>query len=147
MKALILAAGYGTRLYPLTKNLAKPLIKIGDKTILEHIVKKIEEVEEVNEISIISNNHFYNQFLSWKGNNYSCKKITIINDGTKNKDERLGAIGTIDYYIKKTKINEDLLIIAGDNLFGFSLKDLILDYKQKKRFLQLPFTILNLKKK
>jgi glucose-1-phosphate thymidylyltransferase len=123
MKAIILAAGYATRLYPLTENFPKPLLKINNKPMINYIMEKIEELG-IEEVFVVTNNKFTSHFEEWarhyKG---KAKKITVINDKTTSNDDRLGAIGDIDYTIKQGKINDDLLIIGGDNLFKFSLKN------------------------
>jgi len=132
MKALILAAGYATRLYPLTKDQPKPLIKVGDKTIVEHILAKIEKIDEIDEIFLVTNNKFYQHFVDWHDNYQSNKNIKIINDGTLSNEDRLGAVGDLNFVLKKENIKDDLLLIAGDNLFGFSLRDFINFNKDKK---------------
>lgn len=125
MKALILAAGYATRLYPLTKNTPKPLLDIGNKKVIEYIFEKIENVEIIDEIFIVTNAKFYFKFINWSKNYISSKKIEIINDGTFSNEDRLGAIGDIEYVVKNKEINDDLLVIAGDNLFEFSLNNFV----------------------
>ncbi|MFT4303339.1 MAG: nucleotidyltransferase family protein [Candidatus Woesearchaeota archaeon] len=121
MKAIILAAGYATRLFPLTKKIPKPLIKIGNKLMIEHVLEKILEID-INDIYIVTNEIFTKQFEEW-ANNYPNKEINIeiINDGTTSNDDRLGAIGDINFTIDKANLDTDLLIIGGDNLFKFSL--------------------------
>lgn len=132
MKVLILAAGYATRLYPLTENTPKPLLKVGNKKILEHIFAKLESVEDVNEVYIVTNDKFYPTFMTWAANFRTPFNIKILNDGTKSNEDRLGAIGDIHFTVQKEKINDDLLVIAGDNLFGFSLLDFVDFFQQKK---------------
>lgn len=80
MKAIILAAGYATRLYPLTKNFPKALLPVGKSVIIEYITDKISAVEEVDEIFVVTNDYFYNHFLYWSNHTACHKKITIIND-------------------------------------------------------------------
>ena len=121
MDVLILAAGYATRLYPLTENIPKPLLKVGNKTILEHIFAKLESMKDINEVYIITNYKFYPTFTDWAANFKTPFKVKILNDGTKNNEDRLGAVGDIHFVVQQEKINDDLLVIAGDNLFGFSL--------------------------
>jgi glucose-1-phosphate thymidylyltransferase len=132
MKALILAAGYATRLYPLTENKPKPLIKVGDKSIVEHILVKIEEIDIIDEVFLVTNNKFYQHFLDWSNNSQSNKNIKIINDGTLSNEDRLGAVGDINFVLKQEDINDDLLVIAGDNLFGFSLTNFINFHVEKE---------------
>lgn len=132
IKALILAAGYATRLYPLTLDTPKPLLPIAGKPIIEHILSKIDKLDDVDEILIITNNKFFDNFRNWKRKYSSSKPINIINDNTDSDKERLGAMGDIDFAIKKENIEDDLLIIGGDNLFDFNLKELLEFFKEKK---------------
>jgi len=131
MKALILAAGYATRLYPLTLNQPKPLLKVGGKPIIEYILDKINEVDEIDKIYIVTNNKFKTHFDEWLTNYNSKKPIKIINDGTLSNDDRLGAVGDINFVIQQEKVDDDLLIIAGDNIFEFSLTNLTAIKNQK----------------
>ncbi len=121
MKCIILAAGYATRLYPLTLNKPKPLLMIGKKPMMEHILDKIKLVDEIDEIFIVTNNKFFSVFEEWKNNLNFDKKVKIINDGTLTNEDRLGAVGDMAFVIEKEDINDDLMIIGGDNLFEFSL--------------------------
>ena len=132
MKALILAAGYGTRLYPLTLNVPKPLLPVKGKPIIDHIMAKINAVEAVDEVFVVTNNKFSGHFKTWVDESGFEKKVTIVNDGTLNNDDRLGAIGDIHFVIKQEKVDDDLLVIAGDNLFDFSLQELVAFFKEKK---------------
>ncbi|MDO8511628.1 MAG: nucleotidyltransferase family protein, partial [Nanoarchaeota archaeon] len=109
------------RLYPLTEHQPKPLLKVGNKTILEHIFAKLEQVKGLNEAYIVTNDKFYPAFTSWVKNYKTPFQVKILNDGTKNNEDRLGAVGDINFVVQQEKINDDLLVIAGDNLFGFSL--------------------------
>ncbi|MCM8783726.1 MAG: nucleotidyltransferase family protein [Candidatus Omnitrophica bacterium] len=125
MKAIILAAGYATRLYPLTINLPKALLKIDNKPIVEFIVNKLEKIKEIDELVIVSNNRFYALFEEWlKKINFS-KKTSLINDLTNAEENRLGALGDLDFAIKKSNIDTDILVIAGDNIFDFDLENFI----------------------
>ena len=130
MKALILAAGYATRLYPLTLETPKTLLEVGGKPIVEYILNKIEEVKEVDEVYVVTNNKFYGHFEKWK-ENYD-GKIKIVNDMTNNNEDRLGAVGDIGFVVKKEKIEDDLMVIAGDNLFDYSLETLYTHFIEKK---------------
>jgi len=132
MKCIILCAGYATRLWPLTQDNPKPLLEVAGKPIVEHILSKVEEVGEIDNVFIVTNNKFYNNFTGWLKNYKSKKKIKIINDKTSSNEDRLGAIGDVNFAIENEKIDDDLLIIAGDNLFEFSLKEIINIFKEKK---------------
>jgi len=128
----VLAAGYATRLYPLTKKFPKPLLKIAGKPLIEYIIDKVKEIEEINEVIIVSNAKFYNNFLEWKNNFESEISIKILDDGSTANENRLGALKDIMFALEKENINEDTLILAGDNLFEFSLKEFYDYYKEKK---------------
>lgn len=125
MKALILAAGYATRLYPLTENMPKPLLKIAGRPMIDYIVDKLKEINEVDEIFIVTNAKFFNHFKKWAREINFDGKIKIINDGTKSEDSRIGAIGDINLVIKRERIKDDLLIVGGDNLFTWGLGDFV----------------------
>ncbi|MAG08132.1 hypothetical protein CMO89_01560 [Candidatus Woesearchaeota archaeon] len=132
MKCILLAAGYATRLYPLTENQPKPLLKISGKPIIEHIIEKVDEIKEIDEIFIVTNNKFFEHFNEWNKGFSSRFKIKILNDGTLSNDDRLGAIGDLNFVIKTENINEDFLQISGDNLFQFGLKDMHKGFDEKK---------------
>ena len=125
MKAIALAAGYATRLYPLTLNTPKPLLKIAGKPMIEYILDKLYEIPSLDEIFIITNDKFFDKFNNWINNYKSNISIEIINDKTNSNEDRIGAIGDIDLVIKREKINDELIIVAGDNLFEFSLKEFV----------------------
>jgi len=125
MKAIILAAGYATRLYPLTKDKPKALLPVGKKPIIDYITDEIATIEEIDKLIVISNDLFFNEFANWaeiKQNGYP-KEIVVVNDNTTNDTNKLGAIGDLNYTIKKLDIDDDIVVIAGDNLFTYKLKD------------------------
>ncbi len=125
MKALILAAGYATRLYPLTINTPKPLLPVRGRPMIDYITDKLEEIEQLDEVYVVTNNRFYKNFRDWADRHKSTKKITTINDKTLTNEERLGAIGDIQLVLDEMKVDEDILIIAGDNLFSFKMNRFI----------------------
>lgn len=132
MKALILAAGYATRLYPLTQHMPKPLLKVAGKPIINYLIDSLEELKEIDEVFIVTNDKFFGNFKDWvkniKFNKRPIKfkpRIKIINDGTKEETARIGAVGDIDFVIQKEKIRDDLLILGGDNLFTWRLNDFL----------------------
>jgi len=133
MKAIILAAGYATRLYPLTLNQPKPLLPIAGKPMIEYILTKIEDLSEIEEIFIVTNDKFYLNFVDWLDTFNTNKKIKIINDKTTSNEDRLGAVGDIHFVIKEENIDDDLLIIAGDNLFGFPLGNFVKFFNEKDK--------------
>ncbi|HYH04272.1 MAG TPA: nucleotidyltransferase family protein [Bacillota bacterium] len=131
MKAIILAAGYATRLYPLTKNKPKPLLEVNGKTILEHILDKVAKVSIVDEVFIVTNSRFFGQFQTWVGQ-YLCPfTIKVLDDGTTDNTNRLGAIADLQLVIEQEKLDDDLLILAGDNLFDFELSDFVAFFGKK----------------
>ena len=131
MKCLILAAGYATRLYPLTENFPKPLLEVNGKTILDWLIDDIEKANKINEYIVVSNHKFVDFFNAWASNKKIDTKITVIDDGTISNETRLGAVCDIELVINKLHIDEELMVIAGDNLLDFSLCDFI-NYFEKK---------------
>lgn len=119
MKCVILAAGYATRLYPLTENFPKPLLKVGEKTILDWLVDDIEQAGLIDEYIVISNHKYAHHFDEW-----ACtkkQKISVIDDGTSSNETRLGAVKDIQFAIEKLNLDDEMLVIAGDNVLDFSL--------------------------
>lgn len=132
MKCILLAAGYATRLYPLTENMPKALLKLGDKTILDMVIEKIDEVGEVDDIYIVTNAKFYENFAGWAESYTGPKKVKVLNDNTTSNDNRLGAIGDLKFVIDKENIDDEILVMASDNIFGFPLTDFTNAYAEKK---------------
>ncbi len=131
MKALILAAGYAKRLWPLTKNKPKPLLEVKGKPIAEHIIKHFDEIPEIDEIFVVTNEKFSMNFEQWADEFDGKLKVKIINDMTTSNDDRKGAVGDMKYSLDEVKINDDLLVIAGDNLFEYKLADFYKFFKEK----------------
>lgn len=129
MKAIILAAGYATRLYPLTLNMPKALLEINGVTILDYICDEIDTISSIDEILIVTNDKFYMHFEEWSKERKSNKRIKVINDGTSSDETKLGAIGDIRFLIEEQAINEDILVIAGDNFFTYKLRNFYEFYK------------------
>ncbi len=133
MKAIILAAGYATRLYPLTINKPKALLTINEKPIINYIVEQINTIDVVNEIYVVTNHKFIDSFADWQNEIESRAKITVLDDGTTSEQDRKGAIGDIAFVIQKMNINDELLVVAGDNFFTYPLKNYYDFYKQKDK--------------
>ena len=152
MKCLILAAGYATRLYPLTENFPKPLLKVGDKAILDWLIEDIDRAGVVDEYVVISNHKFAGVFEEWAAGRRHARsgepsvilsdlsvipsgakesKITVLDDGTTSNETRLGAVRDIQFAIERLGLDDDLLVIAGDNLLDFSLVRFI-EYARSK---------------
>jgi glucose-1-phosphate thymidylyltransferase len=127
MKCVILCAGYATRLYPLTIDKPKPLLEIKGEPLLSKIIERLENLYEIENIFVVTNDKFYNNFVWWlqKLNSRIKDKVEIINDGTFNNEDRLGGIGDLDFVINSQSIDEDILVILGDNLFHFNLNDFV----------------------
>jgi glucose-1-phosphate thymidylyltransferase len=125
MKALILAAGYATRLYPLTKEYPKPLLTVNHRPIINYIIDKIEPLEGIDEIIIVTNSKFFARFKSWRRKLRTKKTITVLDDLTRDNHSRLGAIGDMGFVISRRKIKDDLLVIGGDNLFDGGLEEFL----------------------
>lgn len=122
MKALVLAAGYATRLYPLTREYPKPLLHVGKRSIIDYIIEKLARLDEIDEIIVVTNSKFISRFRGWAKRLKIRKRLTLVDDLTKGLTDRRGAIGDMQFAIKKKRVKEDLLVIGGDNLFDGSLK-------------------------
>ena len=120
MRALILAAGYGTRLYPLTIDIPKALLEIGKKRLLDFLIEKVVQAK-IKDITVVTNDRFYYDFLEWS-RQYDFP-INILNDQTKSPEERLGAVGDVEFVLKNESIDDDVLVLGGDNLYSWDLKD------------------------
>ena len=126
MKILILAAGYGTRLYPLVKDIPKPLLIVSHQSIIDHLLEKIQVLKGVSEIIVVTNNKFYSNFKEWAEQKRSFTiPLRILNDRTNSSEDRLGSVGDIHFAIENHPMNEDLLVMGGDNLFDFPLGEFI----------------------
>ena len=126
MKCLILAAGYATRLYPLTENFPKPLLEVAGKSILDWLIDDMEKTGLVDEYIVISNHKFAYIFEEWAAKS---DKIRVLDDGTTSNDNRLGAVRDIQFAIDQLQLDDDLLVMAGDNLLDFSLEGFFLTCK------------------
>ena len=127
MKCVILAAGYATRLYPLTENFPKPLLAVGEKNILEWLIEDIGD--SVDEYVVISNHKFVVHFKTWSAKRP--EKITVLDDGTESNETRLGAVRDVQFAVDELGLDDDLLVIAGDNVLDFSLKTFVEYYKAR----------------
>ncbi len=127
MKALIVAGGFGTRLNDLGQNTAKGLIEVKQRPIVDYIFENLANVRDIDEIFLTTNNKFYNVFLEWSAG----KSVKVISNGIDLVENKLGAIGDISFAIKKLEIDDDLLILASDNLFDFSLEEIVKAFKTR----------------
>src|SRR5437879_6525272 len=129
MNALILAAGYATRLYPLTLNTAKPLLVVGGKPIIEWVVDNLAGVPDLETIYVVTNDKFAADFETWSEqyqNRHPEFRFKIVNDGSTSDEDKLGAIGDINFVVTRENLTQSsLLLIAGDNLFTESLSKFV----------------------
>lgn len=154
MKNIVIAAGYATRLGELTKNFPKPLLKIGDNTILGRMLDDIDRIPEIDEHIIITNHKFAPIFAQWAKEQWSKdegqktkaaldlipqtadrrwqKPITIVDDGTETNETRLGAVCDLLFAMDKLHIDDDLLVVAADNLLFFSFQEFV-DFAKEKQ--------------
>ena len=132
MDCLLLAAGYATRLYPLTERMPKPLLKVKGKFILDWIVDDVDRLDRVNRFVVVSNHKYYKNFLDWKADKKTKADIVVLDDGTESNETRLGAVADIALAVDRLSLHEDLLVAAGDNVLDFSLGRLLDYFDQKK---------------
>ena len=125
MKALVLAAGYATRLYPLTETVAKPLLTIGGRPMVDHILDRIREADPVD-AHVVTNSKFADAFSEW-----APAGVIVHDDGTTSEHDRLGAIGDLRFVLERVGIDDDWLVVAGDNLFDYSLRDYVEWWRSK----------------
>lgn len=126
MKVLILAAGYATRLYPLTLTRPKPLLDVAGKPMIEHVLDNIAPISGIDRVYVVTNAKFADQFQKWADNYRATKaklNFTIINDGSTDDTNKLGAIGDLNLVLTREKVDDDLIVVAGDNLFSQSVEE------------------------
>ena len=135
MKAVILAAGFGTRLYPLTSQTAKPLLEVGGKKVLDHILERILEVGGIDEVILVSNGRFHDDFVCWAGAQTAELPIQVVNDGVTEDARRLGGVADMALGVEAalgTDPDHDLLVLAGDNILGFALDLFLTRYAEER---------------
>ncbi len=132
MKNIVIAAGYATRLGELTRNFPKPLLKIGESTILGRMLDDIDRIPEIDEHIIITNHKFASIFEQWAAEQHYTKPITIVDDGTETNETRLGAVCDLLYAMDKLNIDDDMLVVAADNILFFSFQEFV-DFARQKQ--------------
>jgi len=132
MKAIFLAGGFATRLYPITEFTPKPLLPVFGKPIIHYILDKTEGIPEIDTVYISTNSRFEHHFRNWMSHLKTGKEVKLTVEESAHEDEKMGAVAALNYVITKEKIDDDLLIIAGDNLFDIELADFIKRFKSKK---------------
>lgn len=131
MKNIVIAAGYATRLYPLTENFPKPLLKVGNSTILDRMMADLDNIDDIDEHIIVTNHRFVHIFEDWKTNSNYKKPITIIDDGTTDNEHRLGAVRDLLLAVEKCAIDDDIMVLAADNILDFSMQGFVDYFKEK----------------
>lgn len=127
MRALILAAGYGTRLYPLTRDRPKPLLPVGGRPLLDHLAENLDRVEGLREILVVVNARFETELRSWaeRASGAIGTPLRVLSNGTREPEERLGAVGDAALAIERAAPDDDLLVAAGDNVFDFEIDEMV----------------------
>jgi glucose-1-phosphate thymidylyltransferase len=120
VKAIILAGGYATRLQPLTDDLSKCLLPVGGRPMVDWILDRVREAEEIDAVHVVTNSRFARDFEQWAT---SRDGVTVHDDGTSSNEDRLGAIGDVAFTLDRAEIDDDVIVIAGDNLFDYDLSD------------------------
>jgi len=151
MKALVLAAGYATRLYPLTRDFPKPLLTVGKKAILDYLLDNMKNLAGLEAVYVVTNSKFTPHFQSWANTLRSAAEpppwpVEIIDDGTDSNETRRGAVADMWYAIETKGINDDLLVSAGDNIYTFNLADFQRFFSERKSDIVLSFRITSLEK-
>ena len=131
MKNVVIAAGYATRLGELTRNFPKPLLHIGSSTILGRMLDDIDRIPDIDEHIIITNHRFAHIFEDWASKQSYTKPVTIVDDGTSTNETRLGAVCDLLYAMEKLSIDDDLLVVAADNILMFSFQEFV-DFARQK---------------
>lgn len=121
MKAIVLAAGYATRLYPLTLDKPKPLLEVGGRPILERLLEQLAEIDELDTVYVVTNSKFAPQFEAFARDlDHKHFELRIVDDGTTSDETKLGAIGDLALVIRQEGLDDDVLVTAGDSIFGDS---------------------------
>jgi len=124
MKLIILAAGYATRLYPLTLDQPKPLLTVAGKPMIEHVLDNLATIPEIDHAHVVTNEKFAGHFQAW-ADSYNAShlkfSITVVNDGSTDDASKLGAIGDLNLVLREFQIDDDIMVVGGDNLFSHDL--------------------------
>lgn len=131
MRCLILAAGYATRMYPLTKDFPKPLLMVGKKALLEYLLEDLIQIPEMTEILIVTNHRFFKKFEEWKEKLPYRDRLRLFDDGSTENENRLGAVRDMEFVIEEENLMDDLLVLAGDNLLDFTLGTFVEEFYKR----------------
>ncbi len=130
MDVIVLAAGYGTRLYPLTKNKPKALLPVAGRPIIDYTLDVLRGMKDLRDVYVVCNEKFYPQFLEWRQQK-SSGRIEIVNDHSLENDSRLGAIGDLAFCLERREIDSDVLVFGADNIWQKGLEEFIGFAKKK----------------
>jgi glucose-1-phosphate thymidylyltransferase len=125
MQSLILAAGFATRLYPLTRNFPKPLLAVGGRSILDRLLADLDSLAEISRHIIITNHIFFNHFVDWQKSAPYRKELVLLDDGALDNARRRGAVNDILFALGELSLREDVMVLAGDNVVDFSFGDFV----------------------
>jgi glucose-1-phosphate thymidylyltransferase len=131
VKAIILAAGYATRLYPLTKDFPKPLLEVGGRTILDHLVAHFAGIPELDGAVLVTNHRFAGHFQAWRDRQSLRLPFEILDDNTSSNDDRLGGVGDLLFAVERTPVDDDALVLAADNILRFPLADFVAAWRAR----------------
>lgn len=132
MKAIILAAGYATRLYPLTRDFPKPLLVIGDRSILDSLVDQLTQIDGLREIILVSNSRFLAHFRRWSGASPRAIPVRLLDDGSTCNEDRLGALGDLRIALEHAGHDDDVLVSAADNILQFQLTEFVASFQARR---------------
>jgi glucose-1-phosphate thymidylyltransferase len=132
MHCIILAAGFATRLYPLTHNFPKSLLPIKGRALLDYLIEDVLKQKEITHITLITNNKFYSLFKKHVQNAFPEVNVSVLNNGVLNETQKNGAIQDLSYVLSTEKIEDDILILASDTYTSLKLQDFIRFYRQFK---------------
>jgi glucose-1-phosphate thymidylyltransferase len=125
MKAYLLAAGYATRMYPLTRDCAKPLLEVAGAAIISHLLRRVLTLDGLSEVIVVANDRFAADFEAWAAQQSSLVPLRVLNDGTRSDDDKLGALGDLEFALREAPLEgEDWLVAAADNLISCDLRPL-----------------------
>jgi len=130
VQVLILAAGYGTRLYPLTRDTPKPMLEVGGHPMIDHVMANLRGIEAVEGVVVVTNDRFHDRFRRWAQTSGWPWPVTVLNDGTTEDGDKRGAIGDVLFSVEEAGIDDDLMVVAGDNLVDFSLQGMVETFRK-----------------
>jgi glucose-1-phosphate thymidylyltransferase len=149
MKAVLLCAGFATRLYPLTHDRAKPLLPVGGRPVLSHLLDRLRETGSFRQVVVVANHRFHAQFAAWAAAlepELGGLELVVLDDGATDNESRRGAVGDLAFALDQITPSDPLLVAAGDNLLRLSLRDLMADYDAAPRSLVLVHEELDVEK-